>query len=277
VQSVTILRSLWRHRLPVGVVALLAVLIGWTLTYRLSYPPQRRSYEVGVATASILVDTPKSQVVEVNPKGSDGLGARATVLASLMVDGEIRAAIARRVGLPPQRIVASSQGPDAATEVPALDARAYGYTTSVALTSDLTTLPIIRVRSQAPDVQQAIELANNVVAGLGDYLDSKAIDETIADTRRLRVRPLGTAQGHQATRGPSPIIGLLVAIAVFLAGCAMILAITALVRGWRAAAARERDIPDLGGPVEAISEDEMLEQHGWFVRRYGSASKARAS
>jgi hypothetical protein len=94
------------------------------------------------------------------------------------------------------------------------------------------------------------------------------------------VRPLGTAQGHQAPRGPSPLMGLVVAIAVFLAGCAIILAITALVRGWRAAAARELDTADPADPdgtVEAISEEEMLEQQGWFVRRYGSASKVRAS
>jgi hypothetical protein len=276
VQSVTILRLLWRRRLAVALVAVIAVLSGWALTYRMSLPPERRSYTVGVATASILVDTPKSQVVEVSPKGSDGLGARAMVLANLMVDGEIKAAIARRTGLPQQRLISASPASDTSNPTP-LTALDYGYTTSVATTSELTTLPIIRVRAQAPTVERAIQLANDVVAGLGDYLDSKAADETVSDARRLRVRPLGTPQGQVSTRGPSSIMGILVGIVVFIAGCAIIVAITALVRGWRAAAAREQVSASPDDVLEAISEEEMLEQQGWFVRRYGSATEARVS
>jgi hypothetical protein len=276
VQSVTILRLLWRRRLAVALVAVIAVLSGWALTYRMSLPPERRSYTVGVATASILVDTPKSQVVEVSPKGSDGLGARAMVLANLMVDGEIKAAIARRTGLPPQRLISASPASDTSNPTP-LTALDYGYTTSVATTSELTTLPIIRVRAQAPTVQRAIQLANDVVAGLGEYLDSKAADETVSDARRLRVRPLGTPQGQVSTRGPSSIMGILVGIVVLIAGCAIIVAITALVRGWRAAAAREQVSASPDDVLEAISEEEMLEQQGWFVRRYGSATEARVS
>ena len=72
---------------------------------------ERRSYTVGVANASVLIDTPKSQVVEVAPKGSDTLGPRANVLANLMVDGEIKNAIAARAGLraeaAPRRSVAT--------------------------------------------------------------------------------------------------------------------------------------------------------------------------
>lgn len=275
-QSVTILRLLWRRRLAVALVAVIAVLSGWALTYRMSLPPERRSYTVGVATASILVDTPKSQVVEVSPKGSDGLGARAMVLANLMVDGEIKAAIARRTGLPQQRLISASPASDTSNPTP-LTALDYGYTTSVATTSELTTLPIIRVRAQAPTVERAIQLANDVVAGLGDYLDSKAADETVSDARRLRVRPLGTPQGQVSTRGPSSIMGILVGIVVFIAGCAIIVAITALVRGWRAAAAREQVSASPDDVLEAISEEEMLEQQGWFVRRYGSATEARVS
>ena len=44
-------------------------------------------YLVGVATTRVLIDTPSSQVVDVSPKGSDTLGVRANLIASLMVDG----------------------------------------------------------------------------------------------------------------------------------------------------------------------------------------------
>ena len=42
-------------------------------------------------------------------------------------------------------------------------------------------LPIIKVQTQAPDVSQAIRLANAAVEGLSDYLDTKAADESITD------------------------------------------------------------------------------------------------
>ena len=113
-EAVTILRELWRRRLLVAAVAFAAVLVGFLLSYRVGLPPEPRQYKVGVATARVLVDTPQSQVIKVDPKGSDTLGLRASVLANLMVEGEARAAIARRAGLKPRQLKAVSE---LATEV----------------------------------------------------------------------------------------------------------------------------------------------------------------
>src|SRR4051812_43174100 len=112
---VTILRDLWRRRLLVVGVYLVALLAGTAVVYKISFPPklESRKYDVGVATARILVDTPSSQVVEVAPKGSDSLGVRANLLASLMVDGNVKSAIAHRAGLDPSKLVGVS---DAAEE-----------------------------------------------------------------------------------------------------------------------------------------------------------------
>jgi hypothetical protein len=236
VETVTILRSLWRHRVAVCMVAVLAIGIGWMVAYRPSLPPESRAYSVGVATAGILIDTPQSQVVAVDPEGSETLAARANVLSNLMVDGEIKSVIAKRVGLSPDQLVASTQSA-AAADPPPLDARSHAITTSLAVTSDLSELPIIRVQTQAPDVRQAIALANAAVTSVSEYLDSKAVAETIPDARRLRVRALGTAQGHEALRGPGRVLGLAAAIFVFLAGCGLILAASGLIRTWRTAAA----------------------------------------
>ena len=106
--TVTILRDLWRLRRAVVIVALLALITGTAVLYKISFPPELegRRYEVGVATARILVDTPSSQVVEVAPKGSDSLGVRANLLASLMVDGVVKSAIAQSRG--PARPMSSS-------------------------------------------------------------------------------------------------------------------------------------------------------------------------
>jgi hypothetical protein len=103
-EAVTILRELWRRRVLVAVVAFIAVLIGGLLSYRIGFPPEPRQYTVGVATTRVLVDTPQSQVIKVDPRGSDTLGLRAAVLANLMVEGEAKAAIARRAGLKPEKL-----------------------------------------------------------------------------------------------------------------------------------------------------------------------------
>jgi hypothetical protein len=275
VESVTILRALWRRRIEVCLVAVLAIATGWALAYGMSFPPKSRTYTVGVATTSILVDTPKSQVVEIDPKGSDTLASRANVLVNLMVDGEIKNAIARRVGLSPEQLIASSQAPADAAPATPLTARSYAFMTSVALTSDMAELPIIRVETQAPNVKQAIKLANAAVTGLGDYLDSKAAAETVSDTRRLRVRALGTAQGHDSTRGPGRMMALAAAIFVFLAGCAIILAMSALVRGWRAAVAAEQHVDEHAVTADAIADDDALEQPVWPAQ-HNQPTKLRA-
>jgi hypothetical protein len=237
--SVTILRALWRRRAAVVIVALVALAGGGMLAFHPSFPPKSRGYDVGVASINILVDTPKSQVIEVAPKGSDTLADRANVLANLMVDGDVKNAIARRAGLPAKKLIGYVPSPDGSTPPPPLTARSLEYSTSVVMTSDMAELPIIKVQTQAPDVVQAIHLANAVATGLGDYLDAKASSETVADTSRLRVRALGTAQGEDSQRGPSRAMALVAAFVIFLVGCGGIVGLPALISVWRAAADAE--------------------------------------
>jgi hypothetical protein len=259
-------------------VALVAVLTGCLLAYKVSFPPERRSYSVGIANASVLIDTPKSQVVEVAPKGSDTLGDRANVLANLMVDGEIKNTIADRVGVPPKRLKAWVESRD--NPGPPLTRKSLSYKTGVALTSDMAQLPIVKVETTAPTVSQAIRLANAAVEGLSDYLNSKAAVETIADTRRLRVSPLGTAQGHAAARGPGRIMAIGAMIFVFIAGCAALLIVAALVRGWRAAAASELEsdgsVLVAAAQAEDEGEDEATIEPKSADQRRGRAAALRA-
>jgi hypothetical protein len=236
-ELVTILRELWRLRLAVLIVGVVSLLAGWAIAYDFSLPPKPRSYTVGAASARILVDTPNSQVVEVAPKGSETLGARANVLANLMIDGTIKDEIAKRAGLQPDKLVTGSLATGGAEADNKLNADSYALTTGVVLNSDQAELPIIRVETQAPDTQRAIALADAAVRGLDDYLNVRADDERIDSTRRLQVSGLGPAQGHEAVRGQGRIVALAVAIVVFLAGCGAILIVTAVTRGWRTAAA----------------------------------------
>jgi hypothetical protein len=247
VEPVTILRELWQRRLVVGGIALLAVAVGFLLLYRVSLPPENRSSTVGVAKARILVDTPRSQVIEVIPRGAETLGTRASVLANLMVEGDVKDSIARSAGLRPRQLVAGVQPADDA-ELRAAQSRADSFvlTTAVLINRDLelVELPIIEVEAQAPDAGRAARLANAAVKGLGEHLDSKAAVEGVADERRLQVRALGGAQAGEASRGPSRLVALAAALFVFLAGCAAVLTFSALVRGWRRADASDGDALD---------------------------------
>jgi hypothetical protein len=261
------LQDLWCLRRYVVGVCVVALLAGMLVTYHMSFPPKSRSYDVGVATAQVLVDTPRSQVVgassAVTPQGGQALGTlgtQANLLADLMVVGTIKADIAQRAGLTPNRLI----GISAAVTVPSASGSALGPSSvSVpsgpkvfALTTQIltdnggtTTLPIIEIDAYAPDRDQAVRLASAAVAGLQAFVSSKAADQRIPNADRLSIVSLGVSQATSQTRGSSPLMGIVVALGVLLLGCVSILWILAMVRGWRSASERER--LGFGEPLEA--------------------------
>jgi hypothetical protein len=241
--TVTILRALWRRRFLVLGVYVIALLAGTAVMYKIS-PPfklESRKYEVGVATTSILIDTPSSQVVEIAPKGSDTLGVRANLLASLMVDGVVKAEIARTAGLDPEKLVGISTSVEGSSASQPTDRHAPVLTTRVVTDNDGSELPIIQVEAQAANAATAARLANAAIVGLREYLDSKAAAQRIPNVQRLQVTSLGVPQARTSARGPKDVFALAAVLFVFGLGCACILSVSALMRGWRAAAAEEDD------------------------------------
>lgn len=248
--TVTILRDLWRHRVLVAAVAVLALLSGFAVLYKVPRLESRR-YHVGVASTRILVDTPSSQVVEIAPRGSETLGTRANLLASLMVDGVVKSAIAQRAGIKPSQLYAVNTS-DADSSTPAPDDRSVSkLTTRVVTDNDGAQLPIIEVDAQARSETAAARLANAAVTGLRGYLDSKAALQRIPDAQRLQLDGLGTPQAYTAARGPTRVYALVATLLVFALGCAGVLGALALVRGWVEAVELEQgfDYP-LGETVE---------------------------
>jgi hypothetical protein len=233
VDTVTILRQLWRFRLLVAVVAVVAILVGLLVSYKLP-SMESRKYEVGVATARILVDTPASQVVDVAPKGSDSLGPRANLLSSLMVDGEIKTEIAKRSGLRPEQLIGISQSVAApSVAAPRIARDSFVLSTEVTTIPNGGWLPIIEIETQAPTKEAAGRLANAAVDGLREFLDSKAAAEAVPNAERLRVNGLGIAQAQLVTRGPRLLFSLIAMVFVFGAGCATILVLSGLIRALR--------------------------------------------
>jgi hypothetical protein len=261
----TIRYELTRRRRLVGAVLVLAIVVGVLVTNKVSlFPPglESRQETVGIASTRVLVDTPGSQVVNVNPKGSETLGERASLLASLMVEGEIKASIAKRAGLNPKDLLATTESTVESANAAPEDARAarvstasanYSLTTRVLINTDGAQLPLVEVEAEAPNTAAAAKLADAAVTGLSDALDRKATEEDTDSQDRLTVSPLGSPRIEEATRGPGLTLALAAAIAVFLAGCGAILLV--------ASTAAERR-PLAGEPdydtFEEIGQDDYL-------------------
>lgn len=244
--TVSILRRLWRHRILVAVALLLAVLAGTAVVYQLP-SLQSRKYDVGIVTAHILVDTPNSQIVQVSPRGTATLGEQTLLLASLMVDGTIKSAIASKAGLPTGKLVginAAVTEPGAAGPapiVPPSGRNAYVITTQVMTDSAGNNLPIIALQAQAPTSAAAEKLANATLSALRDYLSSRAAAEQVSETNRLQVGELGLNQATTQAMGPSNSLAVIVFLLVFMLECGLIIGVPSLRRAWRAAGLRERE------------------------------------
>jgi capsular polysaccharide biosynthesis protein len=251
---VTILHRLFSHRRLLLIVALLAVLAGTAVMYKISFPPklESRRYDVGIATDQILIDTPQSQLEAVSPRGTETISEQTLLLASLMVDGAIKSEIAQNAGLRPSQITGvnnavtepTASGP--APVKPPSGPRAYVLTTQVLTDNSGSDLPIIELTAQAPSSNSAARLATAAITSVRNYLGSIASEHSIPNSDRLNVGDLGVSQTTQV-RGPSVAIAILVAILVFGLGCALILLVPALVRAWRAA--RELEKYGIDGPL----------------------------
>lgn len=244
-EFVTILHRLWLRRIFVAAGLAAALLVGLMTAYQTSlFPPglKSRHYHVGLATARILIDTPSSQVVDVDPAGIDAISPRANLLANLMTSSQVKSLIAKNAGIKVDRLTAIAPS-DGAPPVPTL--LSQEATKSAHPSSDYRLniysgdLPIIQVQAQAPDAEQAARLANASVVSLGSYLKSVATAQNVPQRKQIVVSSMGSAQARDVTRGPRRIYGLLAAMFVFGLVCAGIIVAEGLARGWRKAAAIE--------------------------------------
>jgi hypothetical protein len=255
------LRTLWRLRLVVLVIAVVAAALGGMVAYRFSPPStlESRRYHISVGTATALVDSPSSQIVDLG--GQDTLGidigslaGRATLLASLMTTSPLKEEIAQKSGANPEKLIAIS--PALAAPAPGTKSAAPDTSNpeSLVLKATVPTLesgqvPMIVVTTQAPEPEQAAKLANAAMQVLEKHLQSVAASDNVPADRRVTVRQLGTAGATVETRGPGKLMAVIATIFLFGFGCGAVLLLVALAGGWRAATELERN-PAPRGPAE---------------------------
>jgi hypothetical protein len=245
--AVTVLRLLWRQRLLLAVGIGLAVVVGIVMAYNVSGMPPKfesRKYNVGIASAEMLVDSPKSQVADLGGGQAltdvGGLASRARLLSNLMAISPLKERIARRAGVNPRRLIATAPSVDLPKAKNALDASSDGQKATT-LTIDFNeVLPIITANAQAPSPEIAARISTAAVEELKVYLKTVAATDKVPDARQLVISPLGPARFATVARGPRRLFAILAAVFIFGLWCAGLVFGTRLSRSWREAAAEEQ-------------------------------------
>lgn len=249
-EAVAIIRLLWRQRLTVAVGLVVAIAIGIAMAYsiELGFPPrfESRQYQVGIASAEMLVDSPSSQVADIGGGSAltdvSGLASRARLLANLMAVSPLKEQIARRAGIDPRTFVASapSTALTGATKTSPLDSRPDGPDANKLSIEPNEILPIISANATAATPALAARIASAGVEELRAYLKTIAATDQVPDARQLVISPLGPARSATVAGGPRRLFAVAAVIVVFGLWCMSIVGANWLARGWREAAAAEQ-------------------------------------
>jgi hypothetical protein len=239
-------RALWRLRLFVTLGFALAVALGSALTYEISLgvPPrfESRQYHVGVASASVLVDSPSSQVADLgDPQVAAGpgvLSARAELLVNLLATSPLKEQIAELAGISPTLLITQVGSSDpaqkvATTESPGVTVKPTDPEANVLRLTLNDTVPIITFNAQSPTPASAARLSGAAVTELERYLAQAAASEKVPHPRTLVIKRLGKAQASSQTRGHGPLLAAIVMIVLFGVWCVVLLSIDAMARRWR--------------------------------------------
>lgn len=260
------LRELWGHRLGLMLSLAIALFAGfWSVTRVSVLPPRVESRHLEIASAStrVLVDMPRSMVLDLSEQVTDieSLTNRALLVGNLIGSAPVRESIARRVGIPAARIQVAAP---LTREWP----RAMQQAGTKRSTSDILrspdeyrinvranpTVPVLEISTVAPTAQAAARLANGAVLGTEDYLRGVAARESVTPVRQTKLEQLGRAQGGVINQGVSIKVALLSFLLTFTVSCIGVLAMARIRRGWAAqavAASRppvgwETDTPTVG-------------------------------
>ena len=227
-ELVALLRVLWRRRL--------FVVLGAALTAVLAlYLMRAQSPTLGVASTAVMLDTPKSQLVDVEPVGADTMVLRAPLLADLMGTDELRSKVTEGMHIrDDQLFVTEPYLAVPAVDVPisrhALEAEAATpspYVLSLKVRSDL---PIISVDTSAPTRAGAAQLATVATEVLKEGAEN---DWTRADLQAFRVDSIGPVRARTIRTGAGKAAGAGAAMVFFAFWCTALVAISGIARSRR--------------------------------------------
>jgi hypothetical protein len=279
-ELVSIIRQLWRRKLLVVLVALVAVCVAIWSAYKVP-SMEKRGLQLGAASSQILVDSPASTLVEgVDANQLTTLSTRARVYAQYLASLQARDAIAKATGIPSRAIRVS--GPFSSD----ISRNNYSNQSSESRAGDVLKegagyrlvfdaqegVPIITVSAQAPTADAAVKLAQASFVALSVYVDKlqreadaipekevpKGATAQVSTDNGVRVRQLGDPEGGTIGGGNGKILMVFVFLAVFLFGCALIAILPGMARHWRLLDRAEQLVEESAdAPAPGTSEDPL--------------------
>jgi hypothetical protein len=251
-EPVQVIRQLWSRKLRVGLVIAIAALAAIFSAYQIRVSPpglHSRALQVGAASSQILVDSPKSALVDGASLGTfEALSTRAKIYGEYLSSLAARKQIAKLAGVPAASI--SSSGPfSSATgqnnyETQSSEDRANEILQEGAQSRLVFTgqegVPILTVDAQAATAARAVDLANASFMTLKRYVNNLSVAGE--DVKRgVTVRELGAPEGGTIGAGNDVVLMALAFLAVLILGCAAILVVPRFTQRWRALSQVEHD------------------------------------
>jgi hypothetical protein len=247
----THLRELWQLRIGLVasvVIALFAAL--WSVGQVGLFPPsvEPRALEIAAASTSVLVDTPKSTVLDLSVNTYDfrGFTNRSLLVGNIMASAPVRGYIARRAHVPADILqVASPVTPDFPRQ---LASSGEKHSSDILKSPDEyrlsiqanPTVPVVDVYAEAPTAEAAQQLANGAVDGMKDYLRDLGATQQVPAKEQIHLEQLGRAKGGVIDPGISLKVALLSFLLVFAACSVATLFLARVRRGWVAEAKRDQ-------------------------------------
>ncbi len=225
-----IFKALWARRLATAAVVVLAVAAAAAV--KLS----SHSVPTGAATLQILVDSPSSELANLNQDPAP-LISRAAVFAQVMTSDVVLREIAKAAGVPPRQLTA--QGPyggsgEALNTITPAEARSSQLVAEKA-PYRLTFLaqqdqPVITVSVQGPNALAAARVADAVYTGVQAYVSKAQQEGATPAQHKVTLRALGPAQAGTVNNGSRATIMVAALLGVLLLGLLAIVGVEGLRR-----------------------------------------------
>jgi hypothetical protein len=244
------LRELWQFRLGLVASVLLAVFAAlWSVGQVGLFPPsvKPRSLEIAAASTTVLVDTPKSAILDLSVSTYDftAYTNRSLLVGNIMASPPVRRYIARRAHVPADVLqVASPVTPDfprplaSSGEKHSSDLLKSPDEYRLSVQSN-PTVPVVDVYAEAPTAEAAQQLANGAVDGMKDYLRDLGRKQGIPPDEQVTLQQLGSAKGGVIDPGISRKVALLTFLFVFAGSSMAVMALARVRQGWILEAKRE--------------------------------------
>ncbi len=242
------IRGLWQIRGWVAACAAFALVAAvWSVASVGVLPPRlgSRSLEMATATTQVLVDTPKSTLVDIrqDTQGIDALTNRALLLGNVMASPQVRADIARRAHVPfdslqvvppltakQPRVLAEAGNERHASDIRKLNGQYRLYIRAN------PTVPFLQIYAQTPTAESAGALANAAIGGMQSYLTELAQSTQTPETQQVRLIQLGRAHGAVINKGIQWRVAFLAFLLAFAVSFATVIWVRRVREGWRLAA-----------------------------------------